>query len=279
MRWSCGGCSVRKSEKGRPGSFAVVTTAMAWLTIAFLIFPVVLTAIVSFNASFFIEFPPKAYSLAWYANIPKIHKILDATLISAAIALGSALCATVLALGASLAIARSNLPGRAALTAFLLSPITLPMVAIGIALIQFFISTGIAFTWYSLLIGHIVLVVAYPIRTLIASLTLTNPSLEEAARSLGASNWTVFATVTLPQLKPGLISGFLFAFLISFDNYPISVFLVRGGLTTMPIEILNYITQNLDPTPAAFSTLYIVFVSVVIALAERRYRIISYAIH
>ena len=270
---------MRKSENARPGSFVVVTNAMAWLSILFLVFPVVLTAIVSFNASFFIEFPPKAYSLAWYANIPKIHKIVDATLISAAIALGSALCATLLAIGASLALTRSQLPGRAALTAFLLSPITLPMVAIGIALIQFFIATGIAFTWYSLLIGHIVLVVAYPIRTLVASLALSNPSLEEAGRSLGASNWMVFATVTLPQMKPGLMSGFLFAFLISFDNYPISVFLVRGGLTTMPIEILNYITQNLDPTPAAFSTLYIVCVSLLIALAERRWRIISYAIH
>ena len=150
-----------------------------------------------------------------------------------------------------------------------------PIVAIGIALVQFFIMLDIAFTWYSLLIGHMVLVAAYPVRTIVASMTLYNPSIEEAAASLGANRWTTFWTITLPQLKPGLISGFLFAFLISFDNYPISIFLVRGGLTTMPIEVFNYISQNLDPTPAAFSTIYILIVSIVIIFVERRYQVIS----
>ncbi|MEL3890082.1 ABC transporter permease [Ferrovibrio sp. MS7] len=258
--------------------FHSVNSVIAWLSLAFLVFPVLLTVVVSFNASFFIEFPPKAFSLHWYGNIGKIHRIVDATLISAGIAIASGICACILAVGASLALSRSPLPGRAAITAFLLSPVTMPMVAIGIALVQFFISIGTAFTWYSLMIGHIVLVVAYPIRTLLASLALTNPALEEAAESLGGGRWTVFRTITLPQMKPGLVSGFLFASLISFDNYPISVFLVRGGITTMPIEIFNYITQNLDPTPAAFSTLYIVVISLVIALAEWRYRIISHTI-
>lgn len=270
---------MRKSKATQLTSFDLVMSVIAIGTTIFLVFPVFLTAVVSFNASFFIEFPPKSYSWSWYGNISNIHKILDATIISTLIALASATVAVIFAIGASLALTRSTLPGRAAMTAFLLSPITVPMVAIGIALIQFFILIGTAFTWYSLLIGHIVLVVAYPIRTLIASLTLSNPSLEEAALSLGASRLKVFFTIILPQMKPGLISGFLFAFLISFDNYPISVFLVRGGLTTMPIEIFNYITQNLDPTPAAFSTLYVLIVTIVIALAEKRYRIISYSIN
>jgi putative spermidine/putrescine transport system permease protein len=251
---------------------------LAWLALIFLLFPVVLTAIVSLNDSFFIEFPPKALSFKWYFNIVNIHAIGRSTLISASIALSAALLCTTLAIAASLAISRYQFSGKAFLTAFLLSPITMPMVAVGIALIQFFIMIGTAFTWYSLLIGHMVLVIAYPIRTLLASLTLMNPSLEEAATSLGASKFKAFLTVTLPQMKPGLISGFLFAFLISFDNYPISVFLVRGGLTTMPIEVFNYISQNLDPTPAAFSTLYVIVISLIIAYAERRYRIVSYSI-
>ena len=161
--------------------------------------------------------------------------------------------------------------------------ITLPgsrlaRIAIGIALVQFFIRLDIAFTWYSLVIGHMVLVAAYPVRTIVASMTLYNPNIEEAASSLGANRWVVFWTVTLPQLKPGLISGFLFAFLISFDNYPLSIFLVRGGLTTMPIELFNYISQNFDPTPAAFSTLYILIISVVIMVVEKRYQVISLSV-
>jgi ABC-type spermidine/putrescine transport system permease subunit II len=79
-------------------------------------------------------------------------------------------------------------------------------------------------------------------------------------------------------MAPGLVSGFLFAFLISFDNYPISAFLVRGDLTTLPIELFNYISQNLDPTPAAFSSAYVAVTALLILLAERRWRIISLSI-
>lgn len=248
---------------------------LGWAAILFLVFPVFLTALVSFNASFFIEIPPRSYSLEWYANIANIHKIGEATLISLGIAALAASLVTILAIATAIAIVRYPFPGKAVVTAFLLSPVAVPIVAIGIALVQFFIMLDIAFTWYSLLIGHMVLVAAYPVRTIVASMTLYNPSIEEAAASLGANRWTTFWTVTLPQLKPGLIIGFLFAFLISFDNYPISIFLVRGGLTTMPIEIFNYISQNLDPTPAAFSTIYILIVSAVIVYLERRYQVIS----
>jgi putative spermidine/putrescine transport system permease protein len=260
------------------GSLRGVVSVAGWLAVAFLLFPVLLTAVVSFGGSPFIEFPPKSWSLEWYANIGAIHRVGAATAISLGIALGAALLATMLATGIALVLVRGAIPGKAALTAFITSPVAVPIVAIGIALIQFFIWAGIAFTWYSLLIGHLVLVIAYPVRTLVASLTLGNPSLEEAAASLGAPPWKVFLTVTLPQLKPGLISGFLFAFLISFDNYPISIFLVRGALTTLPIEVFNYISQNLDPTPAAFSTLYVLGLSVVILWAESRYRIVSLAV-
>jgi putative spermidine/putrescine transport system permease protein len=258
--------------------FRRALSALAWIGVAFLVFPVLLTAVVSLNDGFFIAFPPQALSFRWYENIAAIHRIAEATAYSLSVALAAAAAATALALGAALAIARHPLPGKTAVTAFLLSPVTVPMVAIGIALIQFFIAIDAAFTWWSLVIGHVVLVVAYPVRTLLASLTLSDTTLEDAGRSLGASRWRVFRTITLPQLKPGLVSGFLFAFLISFDNYPISVFLVRGEITTMPIEVFNYISNNFDPTPAAFSTVYILIVSLVIALAEWRYRIVSLSI-
>ncbi len=258
--------------------FRLVIGILGWGSIVFLVFPVALTVLVSFNGSYFIEVPPSSYSLDWYRNIANINKIGEATLTSLMIAALAASLVTVMALGTALAIVRHEFPAKAALTSFLLSPIAVPIVAIGIALIQFFIRLDIAFTWYSLLIGHMVLVAAYPVRTIVASLTLYNSNIEEAAASLGASRWITFWTVTLPQLKPGLISGFLFAFLISFDNYPISIFLVRGGLTTMPIEVFNYISQNFDPTPAAFSTVYILVISALIMFVEQRYRVISLSI-
>ena len=258
--------------------FRLVVNVLGWAAMAFLVFPVIVTLLVSFNESFFIEFPPSSYSLEWYRNIANINKIGEATLISLMIATIAATLVTVMALGTAMAIVRYEFRGKAALTSFLLSPVAVPIVAIGIALVQFFIRLDIAFTWYSLVIGHMVLVAAYPVRTIVASMTLYNPNIEEAASSLGANRWVVFWTVTLPQLKPGIISGFLFAFLISFDNYPISIFLVRGGLTTMPIELFNYISQNFDPTPAAFSTLYILIISMVIMFVEKRYQVISLSV-
>jgi putative spermidine/putrescine transport system permease protein len=260
-----------------PG-FRAVVAGLALLGLAFLVFPVAFTGIVAFGGSIFIEFPPQSLSLRWFENIGRINRIWDSTLTSLTVGLLAATIATAIGAAAALALVRGALPGKALLTALLLSPIALPIVAIGIALIQFFILLGVAFTWWSLVIGHVVLVVAYPVRTVAAALTLSNPSLEEAAGSLGASPWQVFRTVTLPQMAPGLVSGFLFAFLISFDNYPISVFLVRGDLTTLPIELFNYISQNLDPTPAAFSSAYVAVVAVLILLAERRWRIISLSI-
>lgn len=251
---------------------------LGWGAMLFLVFPVVLTIVVSFSGSQFIEFPPKSFSVDWYANIAKINKIGEATLLSLLIAALTGLLTVAMAVPAALALARYDFPGKGAISAFLLSPVAVPMIAIGIAILQFFVWTGLPFNWVTLLVGHVVLVSAYPVRTLIASLTLSNPSLEEAAASLGAGRWTVFRTVTVPQLTPGLISGFLFAFLISFDNYPISIFLVRSGLTTMPIEVFNYISQQLDPTPAAFSTIYIIIVSAIIIFAERRFGVISLSV-
>ena len=255
--------------------YRALLATLAWGGIAFLVFPVLFTVIVSFNGGIFIEFPPRSFSLRWYENIATIHRIGPALAVSFCIALAAGAAATLIGIATALALVRQPLPLKAPITAFLVSPVTIPIVAIGIALIQFFIVIGIEFTWYSLVIGHLVLVIAYPVRTLVAALTLSNPALEEAASSLGASPWRAFLTITLPQMKPGLISGFLFAFLISFDNYPISIFLLRGNLTTLPVELFNHISQNLDPTPAAFSTLYMALVAILIIVAERRYRIMS----
>lgn len=258
--------------------YRLVIGTLAALGLAFLAFPVIVTIAVSFEASSFIAFPPESLSLRWYGEIGSITRIAEATLTSFQVALVSACLATLLAGLAALALVRGRVPLAGPVAAVLASPISLPMVAIGMALVQFFIQIGIAFSWTGLVIGHVVLVVAYPLRTITSALLLAEPSQEQAARSLGAGPLTVFRTITLAQIAPGVVSGFLFAFLISFDNYPISLFLVRGGLTTMPIELFNYINQNLDPTPAAFSTLYILVLTVLIALAEKRYRIISLAL-
>lgn len=259
-------------------AYRLVIGALAALSLAFLAFPVLVTVVSSFEASSFIAFPPTGLSLKWYGEIGSINRIVEATFISLQVALASAALATVLAGLAALALVRGRVPLGGVVATVLASPVSLPMIAIGMALVQYFIAIGVAFTWWSLVVGHMVLVIAYPLRTIVSALMLAERSQEEAAASLGAAPVTVFGTVTLSQIAPGVVSGFLFAFLISFDNYPISLFLVRGSLTTMPIELFNYINQSFDPTPAAFSTVYIVVLTILIAIAEKRYRIVSLAL-
>jgi sulfate transport system permease protein len=188
------------------------------------------------------------------------------------------------------ALVRYTFFGKNVVDALIDLPFALPTAVTGIALAALYSKNGwigkqleplginIAFTPWGILVALIFIGLPFVVRTVQPILEEIELELEEAAASLGASPLTAFLTVTLPQMKPGLISGFLFAFLISFDNYPISIFLVRGELTTLPIEVFNYISQNFDPTPAAFSTLYILLLSIVIMWSERRWGIISLSV-
>jgi putative spermidine/putrescine transport system permease protein len=124
-------------------------------------------------------------------------------------------------------------------------------------------------TYWGLLVGHLVFAVPYVIRTAIAVLQNFDRSLEEAARSLGASEWVTFREVTLPLIRPGVMAGGIFAFIISFDQFPLSLFLVAPGAETLPITLFNYLKYDFDPTIAAAATVSIAVSFVVVVLLER----------
>jgi putative spermidine/putrescine transport system permease protein len=167
-------------------------------------------------------------------------------------------------LPASVALVRGRFRGRAVLNAFVMSPLLLPQILTGVALLQFFTLLGWAQSYWALLVGHVVVTAPYVIRTASATLYHFDGALEEAAQSLGASPLRAFFEITLGVIKPGVVAGAIFAFAISFDNFTLSLFLTSARLTPLPIELFAYLKYSFDPTAAAVSAFAIGVVLVLV---------------
>jgi len=140
---------------------------------------------------------------------------------------------------------------------------------VGVALLQFYALVHMNGTLVGLALAHMVITVPYVVRAVTASLQGIDPELENAARVLGASGPVAFFTVTLPLIRPGVAAGALFSFIVSFDNVPVSIFLLGAGQMTLPVKIFSAIEYGVDPSIAAISTLLIVLTGVCLAVAER----------
>jgi putative spermidine/putrescine transport system permease protein len=250
---------------GRLGRASLV--GFAWLALLYLALPLVVIVGVSFTETAYLAFPPEGFTLRWYGQFLGDESYLRAIRTSASIALTATGVALVAGVPAALVLARARFPGRQAVAALFLSPLILPSIVIGAALLQYASALGFARSWGALLAGHAVLVVPYVVRTTLASLAGFDASLEEAARDLGASGTQAFFLVTLPVVKPGIIAGALFAVIISWINVELSIFNTTAELMTIPVKVFNYIQYSVDPMIAAVSaaTIYVA-VAVVIAL-------------
>lgn len=251
----------------RPTFWVLVTCRLVLLL--FLLAPLVVAIGSSFTAGTVPEFPPRTWSLRWYEHLMSQPIFLAAAANSLALAALATLLNLPIALAAAWAIARGRFRGRETLQTVLMSPLVVPAVVTGIAILLAFAQAGWRNAFSRLLIAHLVITLPYLVRTLIASLSRIDVAAEEAALTLGASPWRAFLHVTLPQLAPGVIAGALFAFIISFDNVSVSLFLSSAKFSTLPIAILAYVEYNLDPTIAALSTLLIALTLIAMLLIER----------
>jgi putative spermidine/putrescine transport system permease protein len=152
----------------------------------------------------------------------------------------------------------------------MISPLPVPAILTGIALLIFFYATDISTnSFINLIVGHTVVTIPYVFLTVSTVLVGFNRSLEEAARSLGATPWTTFYRITLPILKSGIVSGAVFAFIISFDQFPISLLLAGVGSAPLPVQIFDYLRFSFDPTAAAVSTVTILMTVIGVLITER----------
>jgi putative spermidine/putrescine transport system permease protein len=243
---------------------AIVTTIFL-----FLLAPLVIVVAVSVNPGVVAQFPPTGLSLHWYAQALQSDLFRGALINSVLLAALSALASSMAGTAAALALVRGRFAGRAALEALLLSPLVVPGIVLGIALLAAFAAIGFHDALWRLLLAHLLLTLPYSIRTVMISFQRMDPLLEQAAETLGASGWRIFAEITLPLIRPGVLAGGLFAFVMSFDNVPVSIFLADASTTTLPLAIISYLEYNFDPSVAAISSILILSMLLLALLLER----------
>lgn len=252
-------------------------TAAAALTMLYILMPLISVTWLSFYAQEIPSFPPEGYSLKWYASIAGNARFVDGLLLS--VQLGVAATAIGLAVGvpAALCLSRFRFRGREALNNMLLLPLMVPGVVLGTALYVFHVEAEIATegrfqilgSTLGLLSGHVLVVIPWVVRLVLASLAGFDRTLEEAAQNLGANRWTTFRRITLPGILPGVVAGAMFGFVASFGNLEMSLFLVGPGRTTLPIAILQYLEWKIDPSIAAVSVMQIVLIGTAMLVTDR----------
>jgi putative spermidine/putrescine transport system permease protein len=244
---------------------ALVTVAM----MLFILAPLAVTVAISIGTSSFAAFPPRGFTLGWYAQVLADRDFQASLAFSTALALGATAGALALGVPAAFALARHDFPGRDAAASALLSPLIFPALITGVALLQLFATLRSNNTPLNMLIAHVLVTTPYVVRTVVASLMLADTTLEDAARTLGAGRWRVFRRITVPQIAPGLAAGSLFAFMVSFDNFPISLWLADAQHNPIPLLIFQRVASVFDPSIAALSTLMIVFAMAIVVVLER----------
>jgi putative spermidine/putrescine transport system permease protein len=239
------------------------------LALAYLLLPTLIVIGTSFTASDFVVFPPAGLSLRWFAKLWQLQAVRAAAARSLGIAAAATALALVLGVMAAFPLVRGRFHGREALNALLMSPLVLPSLVYGLAALIFVSALGLSLSIPVLVLSHVAIIVPYVIRTTAASLALLDPELETAARSLGANLWQTFAYVVFPNLLPGIATGGVFAFISSFDNLTVSLFLAGPRVETLPIRLFAMIEFDLDPSVAAISTVLVLITLAAVVLAHR----------
>lgn len=239
--------------------------------VLFIIAPLVAVALVSFTDKAYLSMPFDGASLRWYAALLDAPAFLHAFKISLILGAASATIAIILAVPAALALSKLDFPGKAAINATLLSPLLIPHIVLGVAFLRFFSDIGLYGTLAGLIMAHVVIILPYALRLTIATATGMDPRLEQAAASLGARPFSVFRRVTLPVILPGVVSGWILAFLSSFDELTMTAFLASPSTVTLPVRLYLHIEETIDPMVASVSTLLIIGALFLMAVLDRVY--------
>lgn len=246
--------------------------AVAFVGFVYLIAPVMIVAVMSLSSSRYLAFPPPGWSMEWYVKFFTDREWITATANSFKLGLAVALIATPLGTLAAYGLVRRRVPARRAITALLLSPMIVPVIVAAISLYGFYVALGLTGGFLGILVAHVVLAAPLVTISVIAGLRRLDPVIERAAASLGAGPLRVFVTAVLPNLLPAVVSGAVFAFITSFDEVVIAMF-VGGRTMTLPRKIWEDLVVLIEPTQAAAS-MVIVLVSIVTlglwAIAQRQ---------
>ncbi|MFL9925330.1 ABC transporter permease [Herbaspirillum lusitanum] len=250
-------------------AWRLLGTASGGLVYLFLLLPILVIFLSAFSPDAYPQFPPKSLSLRWFEAFFSNPAWIKALQISAWLLLVVTPLTTLLGTTAAYALARLEFRGRDLLQAFVLSPLIIPQVVLGIALLYVLTGAGLSGSMIGLAIGHILVALPYAVRTVSVSLASMDRRLESASMNLGATPAYTFRHVTLPLIKPGIVAGAVFAAVTSFGEVSVSLFLTAPGTVTMPVRIFTYIDQTFDPVVNAVSAIFIVLAVLALVLIER----------
>jgi putative spermidine/putrescine transport system permease protein len=256
-------------HEGGLGRGAVLLYGVSGVITLFLLVPLLFPIALSFSDTPFVTFPPRGFTLEWYWKVINEPDFTTPFWFSVQLGVYAAAGALLLGTPTAMGLVRHRFPGRGVIQGLVLSPLVFPMLVTGIALLRLFTSVHSTASMTNLVIGHILVTVPYVIRTVSASLLLIDPSTEDAARTLGAGGWMTFWRITRPQIVPGLFAGGIFAFVTSFDNYAISMWLADAENFPMPMAMFALISRMFDPGIAAIASLMILMSIVIVAVLER----------
>jgi putative spermidine/putrescine transport system permease protein len=266
----------RSASRWDAVSYFVVVRGLSALGILILLGPIAIVVTISFTDALALRFPPPGYSMRWYLALFDTEgsaEIQRAALNSLIVAICSTAIATTLGTLAALAIARRAWSWAGRLDLIFMSPLVLPSLAIGLALLMYFTLVGLRPSMPVLIAGHVVMIVPFVLRTTIANLSQLNPVLLESSESLGASRFFTFRRVTLPLIMPGVGAGTFLAFMASFDNIPVSLFLTDARTEMLPIRMWGMLETRLDVRVAAISGLVSMATLVLLVIVDRLVRV------
>ncbi|MDT5149181.1 MAG: putative spermidine/putrescine transport system permease protein [Mycobacterium sp.] len=257
--------AVRTRREGGPGWGLRIVVA---LVAAILLAPTLVVIPTSFSGGLTFEFPPKSWSLRWYKEFFGSGAWMSSLATSLKISLLVALIATMIGVAAALGLDRSRFFGRGSLRALIMAPMIVPGIVVAVAVYAVFLRWQLNSTVLEFVLAHTVLAVPFVVTTVATSLVGYDQTMDVASASLGASNLTTFWRITVPLLAPGVLSGFVFAFVTSFDEVVIALFLQTPDTRTLPVQMYNAITLEIDPTIAAASSLIIVVTTIILLLPQ-----------
>jgi putative spermidine/putrescine transport system permease protein len=248
----------------------VVLLVLAGLVLLFLLVPLFVTALMAFDSrSYLGPLPPPSFSTKWFVRLLSEQYFMDGLRNSLIVSTLAVAFSTLIGISAAVFLYRGNMGGATLLASFFISPLIVPPVVIGFALLVFLSYIGVLDGLARLVCGHVILTLPYAIRATLASLVGLDPGLREAALSLGATERQAFWRVTFPLARTGIVAGAIFGFAVSLDDVAVSMFLTDSTTHTLPVALVSNMRASFDLTIAAASILIIAVNIVLIVVLDR----------
>jgi len=237
------------------------------LLLVFLVAPMLIVVIISFSSAPFLTFPPPGFSMQWYRNLFADSAWADSLATSIQIVIPTGVLAMTIGTAAALGLSRGRIPGKNVIIGLLMSPIVAPVIIVAAAIFGVYRIWNLSGTLTGFILAHTVLTVPYVVSTVLASLQMVDVQYEQAALTLGASPWVAFRRIVLPLILPGVLSGLLFAMIISFDELVVSLFISSPTVRPVTVQMWSDVLGDINPTIAAIGTLLFLF-SLLVLFAE-----------